>query len=91
MDVLKKSFGNAQLIIDAHYRSLSHLPPATNQSGKLRQCYDTIECQLRSLEALGENIEHRHFVALITEKLPQKVMYQLYMMKGEEPWTVAKL
>ena len=91
VDVLKKRFGNVQLIIDAHYQSLSHLPPATNQSWKLRQCYNTIECHLRSLEALGENIEHRHFVALITEKLPQKVMYQLYMMKGEEPWTVAKL
>jgi len=40
---------------------------------------------------LGKNIEQRHFVALITEKLPQKVVYQLYMMKGEEAWTVAKL
>ena len=50
-----------------------------------------MECHLRSLEALGENTEHRHFVALITEKLPQKVLYQLYMMKGEDPWTVAKL
>jgi len=43
------------------------------------------------LEALGENVEHRHFVALITEKLPQIVLYHLYMMKGEEVWTVAKL
>ena len=91
VDVLKKRFGNAQLIIDGHYRSLAHLPAATNQSGKLKQCYDTMECHLRSLEALGENIEHCHFVALITEKLPQKVLYQLYMMKGEDPWTVAKL
>ena len=91
VDVLKQRFGNPQLIIDAHYRTLSHLPAATNQSGKLRQCNDAMECHLRSLEALGENIEHRHFVALITEKLPQKVLYQLYMMKGEEPWTVAKL
>ena len=40
---------------------------------------------------MGENIEHHHFVALITEKLPQKVIYQLYMMKGEEAWTVKKL
>ena len=92
VDVLKQRFGNPQLIINAHYRKLSHLPAATNQSGKLRQCYDAMECHLHSLEELGENIEHRHFVALITEKLlPQKVLYQLYMMKGEEPWTVAKL
>ena len=46
VDMLKKRFGNQQLIIDAHYRSLSNMPPATNQVSKLRQCYDTIECHL---------------------------------------------
>jgi len=86
IDVLKRRFGNTQLIIEAHYRSLSLLPVATSHISKLRQCYVAIECHLRSL---GENIEHRHFVALITEKLPQKVLYQLYMMKGEEEWMVA--
>lgn len=91
LDVLKRRFGNTQPIIEAHYRDLSHLPVATNHISKLRQCYDAIEHHLRSLEALGENIEHRHFVTLITEKSPQQVLYQLYMMKGEEEWTVAKL
>jgi len=91
VDVLKWRFDNLQLIIDAHYHSLSHLPAATNQIGKLRKCYDTVECHLFSLKALGENYKHRHFVALITDKLAQKVLYQLYMMKGEEAWTVAIL
>ena len=58
VDVLQKRFGNPQSIIDAHYRSLSHLPVATNHVTKLKQCYDGIECHLRSLEALGENTEH---------------------------------
>ena len=41
---------------------------------------------------MGEDINHRHFVALISEKLPQKVLYQLYMLKAEgEEWTVPKL
>jgi len=92
VDVLKQRFGNTQLIIDAHYRSLSHLPMANNQTASLRQCFDTIEHHLRSLEAVGENVNHRHFVALISEKLPQKVLYQLYMLKGDgEEWTVPKL
>ena len=91
IDVLKTRFGNRQMIIDAHYRNLAHLPAATHHTGRLRQCYDTMERHLRSLEALGENIEHRHFVALITEKLPQRVLYQLFMLKGEGDWTVAKL
>ena len=51
-----------------------------------------IECHLRSLEAIEENINHRHFVALILDKLPQKVRYQLYMLKPEnENWSVPKL
>ena len=80
VDVLKKRFGNKQLVIDAYYHNLSQLPPATNQVSSLRQCYDTIERNLRSLEAIGEDVNHRHFIALISEKLPQKVLYQLYML-----------
>ena len=92
VDMLKKRFGNQQLIIDAHYRSLSNIQPATNQVSKLRQCYDTIKCHLRSLEAVGEQVDHRHFVALILEKLPQKVRCQLYMQKPEdEEWTTPSL
>ena len=92
VDVLKRRFGRPQLIVDAHYRSLSHLPPAKNNVAELRHCYDTIECHLRSLQAVGENIDHQHFVSVILEKLPQKVRYQLYMQKPEdEEWTVTKL
>ena len=92
VDVLKKRFGNKQLVIDAYYHNLSHLPPATNQVSSLRQCYDTIERNLRSLKAIGKDINHRHFIALISEKLPQKVPYQLYMLREEgEEWTVSKL
>ena len=72
IDVLKR-FGNQQLIINTHYCSFSHLPPATNHIGKFCHCYDTIEHQLQSLEAIVENINHRHFIALILEKLPQRV------------------
>ena len=90
--VLKQRFGNKQVIIDTHYHSLSHLPPATNHVASLRQCYDALECHLRSLEANGENVNHRHFVALISEKLPKKVLYQLYMQRADgEKWTVPKL
>ena len=92
VDVLKKRFGDKQLVIDAYYHNLSHLPPATNQVSSLRQCYDAIERNLRSLEAIGEDTNHRHFIALINEKLPQKVLYQLYMLRADgEEWTVIKL
>ena len=61
--------------VDAHYHSLSHLPAATNQVASLRECYDALERYLCSLKAIGEDVNHRHFVPLITEKLPQKILY----------------
>ena len=71
VDTLKQRFGNKQVIIDAHYHSLFHLPAATNQVASLRECYDALEHHLCSLEVIGEDVNHRHFVALITEKFPQ--------------------
>ena len=47
--------------------------PTYEPSVKLRSCYDNIERHLRSLDAIGENVNHRHFIALIFEKLPQRV------------------
>lgn len=47
--VVVEVFGNQQLIIDAHYRNLSQITPATNQVSKLCQCYDAIERHLQSL------------------------------------------
>jgi len=89
---LKKRFGRPQLIVDAHYHRLSHLPLAKSHVAQLRHCYDTIKCHLRSLQAIGESTDHRHFVLVILEKLPQKVKYQLYMQKSEdEKWTATKL
>ena len=92
VDVLKQRFGNPQLIVDTHYHSLSHLPAATNQAASLRQCHDNIKRHLRSVEAIGENVNHRYFVVLISEKLPQEVLYQLHMLKADNAeWTVPKL
>ena len=92
VDALKHRFRNPQLIVDAHYHSLSHLLAATNQTGSLRQISDAIERHLRSLVAIGENVNHRYFIALISEKLPQRVLYQLYILKNDdEEWMVSKL
>ena len=74
VEISKKRFGNKQFVIDAYYHNLSHLPPATNQVSSLHQCYATTERNLRSSEAIEEDVYHRHFIALISEKLPQKVL-----------------
>ena len=83
VDALKRRFGNPQKIIDAYYRNHLHLPVATNQIGSLRQTYGAIERNICSFEDMKENVNHRHFVALISKKIPQKVLYQLYMLKPD--------
>ena len=56
------------------------------------ECYDSIERHLLSLEAVGENTDHRHFVSMILDKLPQRVRWQLYMQKpDDQEWPTSSL
>jgi len=88
VDVLKKRFGNKQVVIDSYYHNLSHLPMATNQASSLHQCYDTIERNLRSLETIKEDVNQRHFIA----KASTKSALPAYMLKAEDKErTVSKL
>ena len=53
--ILKKRFGNKQVIIRSHMEDLTHLPGVTEEKDtkKLRHLYDQIEGSLRSLKGLG--------------------------------------
>ena len=43
---------------------------------------------MRSLQAIGEDIERHHFVTLIKSKLPYEVMHQLNMQQDDDTvWT----
>ena len=59
---------------------------------KTKTCYDSVERHLCSLEAVGENTDHRHFVSLTQDKPPQRVRCQLYMQKpDDQEWTTSSL
>jgi len=54
--------------------------------------YDKIEQNLRSLEALQQNIDQDVFISMITTKLPKEVLVQLEIQKGTGvKWSVRKL
>ena len=54
--------------------------------------YDNLEKHVRSLEAIGEEVNTRQLVSLIKSKVPEEVLHQLNMQKEEEEqWTVEKL
>ena len=90
--LLQKRYGDSQIIINAPYKELMDLSESPNQTSKLCQTFDTTERHLRSLQVLGEDINHKHFVSMIQAKLPKPVKLQLQLhKKPEEVWTVELL
>ncbi|XP_077989885.1 uncharacterized protein LOC144444346 [Glandiceps talaboti] len=90
--ILKERFGDEQTVINTHYTSLMDLSPSPNQLTRLRSLHDALERHLRSLEALGQNVNQEIFISMITSKLPKEVLLQLEMQKGADSrWTVMKL
>ena len=57
VNLLHERFGRDELMMDAHYSALMDLPVSLNNTAKLRETYDKIEKHLRSLKALGENVD----------------------------------
>ena len=65
VNLLQERFGRDELMMDAHYSALMDLSVYLNNTAKLRETYDMIEKHLRSLKALGENVDQPHFVLII--------------------------
>ena len=79
-------------MMDAHYSALMDLPVSLNITAKLRATYYMIEKHLRSLKALGENVDQPHFGFLIKSKLPTMVNSRMEEYKDmEDKWTVESI
>ena len=90
IDILHERYGNKQHIINAHYAKLKEMPISSGYYEKLRTTYDAIEKHLRSLEALGENVENNLMMSLIQSKFPKNVLARLEEYKNDNnPWSVA--
>ena len=77
IDILIDRFGKPQLLISNHVDALLKLPivSSVHETKKLRDLYDEIEMNIRSLKALG--IESRSFgnllVPVVMEKIPSEL------------------
>jgi len=61
----------------------------SSQTSALRKSYDTIEKHLRSLQALGEDVNTKMLVSLIMSKLPKDVITHLTDQKeDDQEWSV---
>ncbi|XP_044180058.1 uncharacterized protein LOC114970531 [Acropora millepora] len=91
--LLQKRFGQNDIIINAHYTSLMDRTCLLRCStSALRTSYDSIEKHLRSLQALGEDVNTKILVSLIMTKLPKDVITPLTDHKEDgQEWTVQLL
>ena len=62
-------------------------PCASDSTASLRGLHDAIEMNLRSLKALGGNIDQAFFVSVLTGKLPRQTMVQMEIQIGGQAWT----
>lgn len=89
--LLKDRYGQNEVISNFHYTSLMDLTACSSQTSALRKNYELIEKRLRSLEALGEDIERKMLVSLMA-KLPKDVLIHLTDQKNDgDEWTVQLL
>ena len=90
--LLQKRFGQNEIIINAHHTSLMDMPASSSSTSALRTRYDSIEKHLRSLQALGEDVNTKMLVSLIMTTLPKDVITPLTDHKEDgQEWTVQLL
>ena len=91
IDILRDRFGKPQLLISNHMDALLKLPivSSVHETKKLRDLYDKIEINIRSLKALG--IESESFgnllVPVVMEKIPSELRLIISRKFGsKETW-----
>ena len=86
---MKDLYGKRQIMVDALYSQMINMPAATVNRVSLRSFYDVTEKHLRSLQALGENINQMQILSMTKSKLPRSILEDIEQMKDEEEeWTV---
>ena len=101
VNLLKSRYGNKQVLISAHIEKLLHLPVVSvNDVKKLREVYDCIEVNIRSLKGLDVPSEHYGpiLVSIVMSKIPTDVrlivtrnMSFVGLAKSEEEWKIDDL
>ena len=88
LESLKERFGHPRLILDAHIRSLIHLPQLNSDDAlSMRKFYDQVVGHVRSVESMGEKFRSETLapvlVPLIVDKLPKKVVEKWELQIGD--------
>ena len=95
VEILKARFGNKQQIINRHMEILLNLDCVTSHHNLkgLRQLYDTVESNVRSLKSLGVPRESYGGLlsSILINKLPQDFRLVITREMGDDDWQLDRL
>ena len=97
MDILHKRFGNKQVLISTHIDKLLTLPVvnSSNNYKQLRDLFDRIEVNIRSLRVLKIHTEENGpiLISIIMNKLPNDIKLEIsrQMASEREKWEIDDL
>ena len=94
MQLIEKRFGNKQIIVNSHMEALIKVAPVktADDNKGMRELYDKVETNLRSLEALG--IESELYGSLLVPVLKAKIPNEIILLLSRkfttdaEVWTI---
>ena len=89
-NILKKRFGQPQIIINAHMESLVKIAAVTSDSNlkRRRELYDQVEAHVRALQALGveSGSYGKLLIPLLMEKLPTNLRLIISRCIDKQEW-----
>lgn len=93
--ILKRRFGNQQLIVNRHMDLLLNMSTVTSHSDLkgLRHFYDCVESNVRGLKAMGVSVNSYGglLISIILNKLPSDVRLLVSRQFTEDTWNADKL
>ncbi|XP_068735432.1 uncharacterized protein [Montipora capricornis] len=92
IDLLKKRFGNRQIVFSSHMEALTKIPKikSIHEVKRLRNLYDTVESYMRSLESLeiSQEMYGCFRTPLIMQKLPEEFRIAITRNLTSETWVL---
>ncbi|XP_029179733.2 uncharacterized protein LOC114947235 [Acropora millepora] len=90
VELLKRRFGNRQVVISSHMEALTKIPKvaSTTDVKRLRSLYDTVESHVRGLESMEiySKMYNCFLTPIIMQKLPEEFRIAISRNLDSETW-----
>ena len=95
VELLKRRFGNRQVVISSHMEALTKIPKVafTSEVKRLRSLYDTVESHVRGLESMEISSEMYgcFLTPIIMQKLPEEFRIAISRNLESETWDLKEI